>query len=348
MTPLVTVIVPVYNTERYLDQCIQSIQNQTYENLEILLINDGSTDGSGRLCNVYAEQDSRIHVIHKENGGSSSAREAGLKAAIGEYLLLVDSDDWIDMDTVECCLRAVLANNSDCVLFSYVREYADKQIDTHLFDHEFFYGEEESENRIHRRIVGLVGEELRKPHSIDSLSPICMKFYRTEVAKRGKIINEKTTGTSEDTVFNLYALDHCKIGYIDKCCYHYRKTNANSLTTRYKPDIADKWDVLYDLFLDYINQSGRQEEYRIPFYNRVACGMIGLGLNEVSSNNDIFTQASRIKRILEKPLYEKALKQFDSSYCDLKWKLFFSLCKNKNTVALTLLLHVMGFLRSRI
>ncbi len=101
MEPLISIIVPVYNTEKYLDRCIQSIVNQTYKNLEIILVDDGSTDKSAEICDNYASIDDRIRVIHKKNGGSSSARNAGLDACNGEYIGFIDSDDYISLDMYE-------------------------------------------------------------------------------------------------------------------------------------------------------------------------------------------------------------------------------------------------------
>ncbi|HFI0794571.1 TPA: glycosyltransferase family 2 protein [Streptococcus suis] len=98
---LVSVIVPVYNVEKYLVQCIDSIINQTYQNLEIILVNDGSTDNSGKICDEYAKKDSRIKVIHKENGGLSDARNKGLDFMTGEYVTLVDSDDYLEHNCIE-------------------------------------------------------------------------------------------------------------------------------------------------------------------------------------------------------------------------------------------------------
>lgn len=99
--PLITVIVPVYKVEQYLERCVDSLRNQTYRNLEIILVDDGSPDNSGKMCDAFAEQDSRIRVIHKENGGLSSARNAGLDIASGEFVGFVDSDDWITPDMYE-------------------------------------------------------------------------------------------------------------------------------------------------------------------------------------------------------------------------------------------------------
>ena len=98
MDDLISVIVPVYNVEEYLDRCIESIVNQTYKNLEILLIDDGSTDNSYNICDKWAKKDNRIKVVHKENGGVSSARNVGLDVATGDYIGFVDSDDYISID----------------------------------------------------------------------------------------------------------------------------------------------------------------------------------------------------------------------------------------------------------
>lgn len=107
-TPLISVIVPVYNILEYLPRCVQSIRNQTYDNLEIILVDDGSTDGTGELCDKLAARDSRIKVFHKKNGGSSSARNLGLEKAAGEYIGFVDSDDYIDTAMYERLLESIL------------------------------------------------------------------------------------------------------------------------------------------------------------------------------------------------------------------------------------------------
>ena len=96
MRELISVIIPVYNVAEYLPQCLDSVVSQTYRNLEIITVDDGSTDGSGTICDQYAEKDSRFRVIHKANGGVSSARNEGLKTAVGDLIGFVDADDWIE------------------------------------------------------------------------------------------------------------------------------------------------------------------------------------------------------------------------------------------------------------
>lgn len=122
--PLISVIVPVYNIEKYLPRCIESIRKQTYNNLEIILVNDGSTDTSGTICDEFAKKDERIRVIHKENGGSSSARNAGIENAKGEYLGFVDSDDYIESEMYEKMICAI--EETDCGIIQVARDEIDE------------------------------------------------------------------------------------------------------------------------------------------------------------------------------------------------------------------------------
>ena len=120
MEPLISVIVPVYNVEDYLNQCMESIVGQTYPHLEILMVDDGSTDNSGTLCNQWAERDQRIRVIHQENGGLSAARNTALDAMSGELVIMVDSDDVLHPDAVSILLQAIQAHHADVAIGSFV------------------------------------------------------------------------------------------------------------------------------------------------------------------------------------------------------------------------------------
>lgn len=116
---LISVIVPIYNVEAYLERCVRSIQSQTYAKLEIILVDDGSPDGCGELCDRFAKEDNRIRVIHKENGGLSDARNAGLDIAVGEYVVFVDSDDYIAPYFVETLYKVLTETDSDVAMCSY-------------------------------------------------------------------------------------------------------------------------------------------------------------------------------------------------------------------------------------
>lgn len=129
MNPLISVIVPIYNVEKYLARCVDSIVNQTYKNLEIILVDDGSPDRCPQMCDDYAEKDSRIKVVHKKNGGLSDARNAGMAVATGEYISFIDSDDYVSDDFFECLLDVMNKENSDIAECSVVKFYEDNRFD---------------------------------------------------------------------------------------------------------------------------------------------------------------------------------------------------------------------------
>ena len=129
MEPLISVIVPIYNVKAYLDRCVESLRGQSYKNLEIFLVDDGSTDGCGKVCDRYAAQDPRITVIHKKNGGLSDARNAALDAAQGEYYAFVDGDDWIEPQMYETLLAAMMEQDADLAVCRYRKIYENRRVD---------------------------------------------------------------------------------------------------------------------------------------------------------------------------------------------------------------------------
>ena len=137
--PLVSIIIPVYNVESYLRECVDSVIRQTYVNLEIILVDDGSTDSSGSVCDEYAHRDQRARVIHKQNGGISSARNAGFDASHGEYVFFLDSDDYIAADTIECLVESMEIGSYDFISFEGVAVRDGGENDKRQYDDENYY-----------------------------------------------------------------------------------------------------------------------------------------------------------------------------------------------------------------
>ena len=131
----ISIIIPIYNTALYLNKCLDSIINQTYKNIEIILINDGSKDNSLKICQEYTFRDNRIILINKQNAGVSQARNDGIKIASGDYIMFVDSDDWLELNTIEICVNEI--KNYDLLLFPYIREFKDRSIPRKLYKMEF-------------------------------------------------------------------------------------------------------------------------------------------------------------------------------------------------------------------
>lgn len=348
MGPKVSIIIPVYNTSDYLSQCLESLVGQTYRNLEIILIDDASKDSSPEICDQYAAKDSRVIVVHKQNEGASFARKAGIDLASGEYVMFVDSDDWIENDTVSQLVDSAEMNKADCVLFSYMKEFEDHSEKVYLFDRSFYMNHEDSEKYVHQRLIGPDDVGLKNPSQFNILSPMWGKLYKTHVVKRGLIVSEREIGgTGEDTLFNIYALDGCKsIVYLHECLYHYRKFNHKSLTTSYKPDLAQSLSGFYDYIEAYIAGSGKTE-YSTLLYNRIACSIISLVLNEAHSDSSFTTKAGRMRAILNQPSYIRALGMLNIKNCKISWKVFFGLCKHRQSLLITGFIVMLRWWRNR-
>ncbi len=255
---LISVIIPVYNTQQYLKQCIDSVINQTYKNLEIILVDDGSTDDSPKICDEYTLKDNRIKVIHKQNGGVSSARNAGLKIAKGDYIGFVDSDDFIAPDMYETLCRELISTNTDLVICNWYIE-CDKWIENTVFPKEKVLTIQEAVKYLYRS------------------SSVCTRLFKKNTIEN-IFFNEKI-GFGEDRLFYLEVYN--KINKIS-CCpsakYYYRKnlnstTNANEIKENFIPFI----DVL-DLEINYAKQNNLIDLAKRLYSIQLSCSTRWLGL----------------------------------------------------------------------
>ena len=194
----VIVVVPIYNVENYLDRCVDTIVCQTYKNLEIILVDDGSTDNSGKLCDAWSEKDERVRVVHKKNGGLSSARNAGMEHATGDCIMLEVSDDWLEKELIEKCVRTMETDESDLVIFGYrkVDEEENSQGEF-TFGNETFSKEELTE-QLYDRILEM------------SFGYAWNKLYRMEVLVQSGLKNDSSIIDREDLVFNMQLLKYLK------------------------------------------------------------------------------------------------------------------------------------------
>ncbi len=323
----VSVIVPIYNIEKYICTCVDSILNQTYKNLEIILVDDGSTDGCPALCDSYAEKDGRVKVLHKENEGQMIARKLGLSNAEGDFFAFVDGDDFVEKNMIEKMLEALQKENADIVLCGYKRVFSDRTFETHLFETDKIFDENESKV-IHRRMIGMTGQELCKPENHDRLVTVWGKLYSKKCAENGLVLSERKIGSLEDAVYNLGAFEKCKKAvYIDENLYCYRRDNVSSFSESYKKDLSDKWEVLYDYFEAYIGRNGLPEEYQDALYNRIALGMLGLTINELKNPENDFKKALSLRKIMNMPRRKEALKKLKLGYFPVHWKAFYLCAK---------------------
>lgn len=230
-----SLILPVYNVQAYLTRCIRSILAQAYTDDEIILVDDGATDGSPAICDEYAARYDFIRVIHKENGGLSSARNAGLAEAAGEYVWFVDSDDWIEPDALET-LRAACESRPDVVKFGYLR--VDGQTTQVLPGVQpGTYETAEALEALRREAFCAAGRYI--------LSAWSHVYRRDFLLEHGlTFVSERRIG-SEDYLFNLTALQHIqRMTVLDRALYSY-ELRGGSLTQQYKPDLFRRYTALY-------------------------------------------------------------------------------------------------------
>lgn len=331
----ISVIVPVYRVEKYIRQCVDSILQQSFQDFELILVDDGSPDACPQICGEYAAKDARVTVIHKQNGGASKAREDGLKRASGEYIMFLDGDDWLSPNTFEQCIMALTQNpDADCLILSYVREYPDRSIPAHVMDGSCVMEGQEAEECVYRRLFGLVGDELRHPERLESMGSCCMRLYRAELARQGLFFDTKEVGSSEDTLFNMYALYGCKkVIYLDEPFYHYRKTRQ-SITSAYRPRLIEQWGRLFDYMEDVITEKQLDPVYQNALDSRIALSVFGIGSNEICAHDAFFAKCRRIKSYISTKRYSDAITKTDISKMPLPWKAMLIFARYKLNILL--------------
>lgn len=259
---MVTVIVPMYNVEKYIRNCLDSIVNQTYKNLKIIIVDDGSPDKSGEIADEYAANDSRITVIHKQNQGLGLARNSGLEYAEGKYTIFVDSDDWLDLNHIESLVKVAEEKRVDVVIHSFTT--CDSK------------GNKIRDRIIKKGVFGNVINELLMPmlassdsDTQDKTLPIgaWCKLYKTNIIKNNRLrfINEKEF-IAEDIFFNIDYLSCCENGaVIDEYGYIYRK-NENSISNAYNKQRSNRTFLFYEKLKERVERDCRfdiSKEHRV-------------------------------------------------------------------------------------
>lgn len=343
----ISIIIPVYNVEHYLDKCLKSVINQTYNNLEIIIINDGSTDNSAQICKRYQAIDDRITLINNENMGLSESRNIGIKKASGDFIMFLDSDDWLDKETCKKSINLAIKYDTELVFWSYIREYKNVSLPKELYNinnNYRIFEKNEFLDKFHRKLVGPIGTELRSPENAESIVTAWGKLYKTLIIKENKIqfLNTKEIGT-EDMYFNLiYG------GYVNRAVFlneflsHYRRDNLNSLTRKMDFTLLDRWKNMYSYIEKYIIINNLSLEYKEALNNRIILSIIDIGMNIVRNNN--LSRKNKIyslNDILRREYIINAYSKIRIKDFDLKWCVFFIFAKNRVSYPLYYLLKFM-------
>ena len=239
----ISVVVPVYKVEKYLDKCVESILSQSFEDFELILVDDGSPDNCPRMCDAWAEKDSRIKVIHKENGGLSNARNVGVAAAQAGYIAFVDSDDWVEQDFLKTLYEAALYYGADMVQCNYqtVPENGTIAVTSSGF---VIYEKEDIKNTLL--------EEMSQNDVKHLYNSRWTKLYRADIAKEAVKLCPETQAMGEDFLMNFAAVTMCcRIVILDSAPLYDYRVNENSMTNSYsrrkRIQEYDFWNTVYNI-----------------------------------------------------------------------------------------------------
>lgn len=259
----VSVIVPIFNVEKYLKQCVDSLLNQTLKDIEVILVDDGSPDSCPQICDEYEKQDSRIKVIHKKNGGLSDARNAGLELVQGEYVAFIDSDDYVDLQMFEKLFVVCKHRKLDVCFCDYNFDYngvvkpACKQTDNLII---------ESESGVKNFLLDMVGPLPEYPSDVKYLVSVWHGIYRTDIIRDFNILYEsERLYPSEDLLFHIDYLSRCKsVGYLKDSMYYWRY-NPISLSRTYSPQKFDKYVALLLRVKEKLSEHFSYHEYLLHY-----------------------------------------------------------------------------------
>lgn len=242
--PKVSIIVPIYNVERYLDRCLNSLLNQTLHDIEIILVDDGSPDNCPNLCDEYAQKDSRIKTIHKKNGGLSDARNAGLNMAIGEYVAFVDSDDYTSIEAYETLYNKAIETDADIVYAGFKMQNSDGT------DHKCFVLDQTWKNQ---EVILFLKSMIfdNKPDSDTIWMSVWNGIYKRTIIEQNEIrfLSERVY-LSEDIIFHTMLIPLCeKIVCIPKTFYHYCYNGTSLTHSSFKLEKIDCNIRLFELLM---------------------------------------------------------------------------------------------------
>lgn len=305
---LISIIVPIYNAEKFLKECIISLIQQSYKNLEIILINDGSKDSSGTICDDYAKKDKRIKVIHKQNEGVSIARNIGLDVARGKYIGFVDSDDICELDMFEKLYYAISESNVDIALCMF-SDYVDGIKKEHK--EPIKVGKYDKNQIINEIIMPMVGSPITSPQCAPVMGTLCRCIFKYDIINISTPLRMKNIKIAEDLLFDIEYLCRCQNAIvIGDALYNYRM-NESSATHLYITDLYNNICIQMKLMKDVLIKENlfsklMEEHYAMTvLYNLTWCISNETKRSNLLSKKEIIKKIKGYRNLTD---YKKVLK----------------------------------------
>jgi len=329
MIPSISIIIPTYNSEAYLSKCIESALGQSIENIEVIVVDDGSTDNSRAIIEKFATSDSRVKPIFQENSGVSASRNVGISFSKGEYLTFLDSDDWVDSKMYEELYEAAKEYNLDVVFSGIMCEYSDR-------------GKNHSLNVPNLPETPLNREDIKKYILPDFLNsgrvgnPI--KMYKKDFIKENNLSFPTDRSLGEDFLFNMEVFTYCNSTmFINKPYYHYRQTGSGSLMKKYRPELYDLYFNHSPLEYYFKKWDLYTEEVALELANR-KCFIAANGCiqNEFKKDcrNNMNAKFEVISKVVNHPDIQRDSRLLLKQEKSTSKKIYLSMLKNKRVLSL--------------
>lgn len=341
--PLISIIIPIYNAEKYILETVNSVLSQDYKNFQLILVNDGSTD---KTLDIITQNinDKRVELINIRNNGVSNARNVGISLVKGEYIMFVDSDDFIESNTLSSCIKSVQLKETDLLFFGWykVKGSSKKMInDLEKYSSKIQLNDPEW---LKRRTIGPNNKQLKENIPIDLYNTPWAKLYKASIIKNsGILFKPRNIVGMEDVLFNIELFQHLKsISFLKAYLYNYRVDSENSLT---KTDV-DNIDYKLKNLVKEIKLNIKFENIEELIDNRIKFSMINILASITSKNrNTNFVFKYKVARkILNDSFYYDSFK-IDFSNASPRLKVFFYLCKYKQSFILVLVMTLLHRLK---
>lgn len=316
--PKLSVVVPIYNVEQYIGQMIESLQAQTLEDLEIILVDDGSPDNSGRICDDYAAKDARIKVIHKPNGGVGAARNDGLDAATGEWIVFCDSDDWVELDAFQRLVEAGEAAGADVVFGDANLVYGDHVQKAQFYKDEFVTSDRE-------RIDQLIAADFSRTYcfappeggpAFGYGGPWNKLVRRQLMIDNGIRFDLRVKGIFDDILYTAYIFAVAQtVAYVHVPVYNYRQLGS-SITHSYKANLLEINEAIFVAWQEFMQKFGPDGRFQKPYYANVIRrfkSTLGLYFFSKKNTKSFRAQCKELKALMGSEPYRTALREVDGS-----------------------------------
>lgn len=338
MEKLISIIVPVYNVSQYIDRCMTSLLNQTYRNIEIIMVDDGSLDNCGIKCDQYAAKDLRVRVIHKKNAGLGMARNVGLDIAQGQYVTFIDSDDYTDVRMIERLYRRLQYENADTCFCRYYDRTADGR---NLLARETYKKDRYDGEKVKELLLGMIGSLPGASGDVEIGMSVWKGLYSLDIIKKyGIFFPSEREYISEDIIFHMQYLIKAQCVVIEETPNYYYCDNGTSLTKSYKANRFRMEKILLKKEIQELDQIFEPEVYRQRLYKAFLGRVRRCIAQEVILNPKKQSVRKNIRVICKDETVQNVIKDFDSSHLQIMKRLVNALIQYKCILALMILFKI--------